>query len=65
MAVREYAYVLAVKRQGVTPGRNLGSGQLATMCPACPHPDINMAPDWENVPQHLQYVSGQQRQRMS
>lgn len=23
-------------------------GELAVQCPACPHPDINLPPDWNN-----------------
>lgn len=25
-----------------------GKGELATVCPACPQPEINLPPGWEN-----------------
>ncbi|KAF9487213.1 hypothetical protein BDN71DRAFT_1405048, partial [Pleurotus eryngii] len=27
-----------------------GQGELAFKCPACPHPEINLPPDWEKAP---------------
>lgn len=29
-------------------------GQLAVLCPACPQPDINLAPGWELAPEDKQ-----------
>ena len=29
-------------------------GKCAVLCPACPHPDINMPDGWEEVPEEKQ-----------
>lgn len=29
------------------------AGELAVLCPACPHPDINLPPNWENASDDL------------
>ncbi len=29
-------------------------GDLAVLCPSCPHPGINLPPDWAQVLPHLQ-----------
>lgn len=31
-------------------------GELAVRCPACPHPDINLPPDWDQVSDELKSV---------
>jgi len=31
-------------------------GELAVWCPACPHPSINLPPNWELAPEDKQYV---------
>jgi len=31
-------------------------GECAVVCPACPHPGINMPDGWENVPEDKQWV---------
>jgi len=32
-------------------------GELAVMCPSCPHPSINLPDNWEEVPAALKYGS--------
>ncbi|KAF9505571.1 hypothetical protein BS47DRAFT_1374298 [Hydnum rufescens UP504] len=32
------------------------SGELAILCPACPHPTVNLPNDWKNVPASSQYL---------
>ncbi|EIW58987.1 uncharacterized protein TRAVEDRAFT_124302 [Trametes versicolor FP-101664 SS1] len=31
-------------------------GELVVRCPACPHPDINLPPDWDQVSDELKYM---------
>ncbi|KAJ7740989.1 hypothetical protein B0H14DRAFT_3515409 [Mycena olivaceomarginata] len=31
-------------------------GEVALLCPACPHPGINLPPDWDKVPVHLRFL---------
>ncbi|KAI9056786.1 hypothetical protein FKP32DRAFT_1615644 [Trametes sanguinea] len=31
-------------------------GELAVRCPACPHPDINLPPNWETVSDDLKFL---------
>ena len=31
-------------------------GELAVQCPACPHPSINLPPNWELAPEDKWYV---------
>lgn len=37
--------------KGTTPG------ELALLCPACPHPGINLPPSWDSVPDDHAYVA--------
>lgn len=31
-------------------------GELAVMCPACPHPTINLPTNWTSAPKESEYV---------
>jgi hypothetical protein len=31
-------------------------GELAVMCPSCPHPGINLPDGWEEAPEDQRYV---------
>jgi hypothetical protein len=31
-------------------------GELAVLCPSCPHPSINLPDGWEKTPSTSQYV---------
>lgn len=31
-------------------------GELAVLCPACPHPGKNLPSDWGNAAPHIKYV---------
>ena len=56
MAVREWDFVTACNRHGVKPGPEMVARSLATLCPACPQPGINMDPDWKDRPPDQQCV---------
>ncbi|KAI1787177.1 hypothetical protein LXA43DRAFT_896623 [Ganoderma leucocontextum] len=47
IAVRTYNFVRACRRAGVEPRAELPVGCLAVLCPACPQPNHNMRPGWE------------------
>lgn len=47
---REVEFVMSLKRSGQEAEKELEPGSLATLCPACPQPGINMDPDWQNAP---------------
>lgn len=36
--------------------KDLDDGSLAVECPACPHPERNLPPEWENVDEDRAYV---------
>jgi hypothetical protein len=35
---------------------NTKLGDLAVQCPTCPRADVNLPPDYQDVPQNIQYV---------
>ena len=39
-------------------------GECVVMCPACPHPGINMPEGWEKVPEDKQWVWSEDMERM-
>ncbi|RDX43436.1 hypothetical protein OH76DRAFT_1458396 [Lentinus brumalis] len=47
-AEREFLFVRSTKRADLPPERGLQPGALATLCPACPQPGINMDPRYES-----------------
>ncbi|KAI0338086.1 hypothetical protein BDW22DRAFT_1338518 [Trametopsis cervina] len=46
-AIRQHHFIKLCMRKGVTPSRGLEYGSLATLCPACPHIDVNISPQWQ------------------
>ncbi len=58
--VAQWRFLKRLKRagRGHDPSGVQGTkpGELAVPCPACPHPDINLPPNWEDVSDDLQYV---------
>jgi hypothetical protein len=52
--VRERQHLKMLKRAGrahVLSGvKGTKFGELALICPACPHPNINLPPDWNDRP---------------
>ena len=50
--VREWRMILMMKRggRGHDPGGVSGTqlGECAVLCPACPHPGINIPDNWHN-----------------
>ncbi|KAI0345239.1 hypothetical protein BDW22DRAFT_1470267 [Trametopsis cervina] len=46
-AIRQYQFIKLCRRKGVLPSRTLEYGSLATLCPACPHIDVNISPEWQ------------------
>lgn len=55
-----YRHCIMLKRGG--QGHDLEgavatkAGELAVLCPACPHPGINLPNDWENASPEQRYV---------
>ncbi|KAI1791116.1 hypothetical protein LXA43DRAFT_872705, partial [Ganoderma leucocontextum] len=56
IAIRTYAFVRACRRAGVEPSAQLPVGSLAVLCPACPQPNHNMRPGWEQRESEYAYV---------
>ncbi|KAH9931367.1 uncharacterized protein B0H18DRAFT_1116521 [Fomitopsis serialis] len=54
-AHRQFHYLQTLKRFAVDVKTKLPPGCLALRCPACPHPDINIDPNWRNRPEGEQY----------
>jgi len=58
--VRQWRYLKDLKRGGASHTSKgvdgLDEGALAIECPACPHPERNLPPDWENAPKEKAYV---------
>ncbi len=48
-AAHEFSFMRATKRADIQPGPSLPPGCLATLCPLCPQPGINMDPKYEQV----------------
>ncbi len=48
--MREFMFLRATRRAGVEPTKTLEPASLAVLCPACPQPDKNMHPNWQNRP---------------
>jgi len=51
--MREWQHLKMLKRAG--RGHTLSGvmGELAVVCPACPHPGINIPLDWEDCPDDI------------
>ncbi|KAF8174153.1 hypothetical protein K438DRAFT_1610202, partial [Mycena galopus ATCC 62051] len=52
---REFRHVMLLKRGGCVTAytgsavEGTQQGELVIECPACPHPDVNLATGWENA----------------
>ncbi|OJT02669.1 hypothetical protein TRAPUB_2484 [Trametes pubescens] len=55
-SMREYRQVRARRRHGVPPGAIPSHGELAVLCPACPQPDMNMRPGWQDREREYRYM---------
>ncbi|KAJ7884172.1 hypothetical protein B0H14DRAFT_2339297 [Mycena olivaceomarginata] len=59
---RQWQHLLLLKRagRGHDPCEDrinaTKPGEVALLCPACPHPGINLPPDWEKAPVHLRFL---------
>ncbi|TFK58299.1 hypothetical protein BDN72DRAFT_782273, partial [Pluteus cervinus] len=57
--VREWRHLKMMKRAGrghiVNGIATATQGQCAVLCPACPHPGINLPPDYQNAPNNWIY----------
>lgn len=66
--VREWHHVRLMKRsgRGHTPLgiSGAGDGECAVLCPACPHPEKNLPPDWKQANKSKQYVLSTARKGM-
>ncbi|KAG6836052.1 hypothetical protein H0H93_011949 [Arthromyces matolae] len=58
--VRQWRNLTMLKRsgrghdpQGIP---NTGKGECAVLCPACPHPGINLLPDWDSAPEDKRFL---------
>ncbi|KAJ3500512.1 hypothetical protein NMY22_g19238 [Coprinellus aureogranulatus] len=59
--VHEWRHMKMIKRAGrahdpLRPPSETKEGECALLCPPCPHPNINMAPGWENEPKATMYL---------
>ena len=51
--VREWRHLKMLKRTGqghLLRLEDAGEGSCAVLCPACPHPGINLPLNWKEVP---------------
>lgn len=60
--VHEWRHLKMLKRagRGHDPERDCSQtreGECALLCPACPHPGINMPEGWEDEPAETKYVA--------
>ncbi|KAI0682452.1 hypothetical protein BC835DRAFT_1235178, partial [Cytidiella melzeri] len=55
-ASHHYQYLCLLKWNGLSVSRNIPSGSLAVLCPACPQPGINMDPTWRERPLDKRYL---------
>lgn len=55
--MREWQNLKMLKRAGrghtQSGVKGTQAGELALMCPACPHPGINLPPDWMYCPDDI------------
>ena len=58
--VRQWRHLKQIKRGGgghsLSNLASVPAGAFALECPACPHPDRNLPPDWAEAPDELKYV---------
>ncbi|KAJ7676102.1 hypothetical protein B0H14DRAFT_3537005 [Mycena olivaceomarginata] len=59
---RQWQHLLLLKRagRGHDPCEDrinaTKAGEIALLCPACPHPGINLPPEWYTAPPHLRFL---------
>ncbi|KAH9919145.1 hypothetical protein B0H21DRAFT_713026 [Amylocystis lapponica] len=56
ISMREFTFLRAARRAGVSPTRNLPPRSLAVLCPACPQPSMNMDPSWQMRAPEEEYI---------
>ena len=58
--VRQWRHIKDLKRGGAghtsVAVDDLDGGALAIECPACPHPEQNLPPDWDKAPEDKAYA---------
>ncbi|KAF9545568.1 hypothetical protein CPC08DRAFT_769836 [Agrocybe pediades] len=58
--VREWRHIRLLKRMArghaASGVRGTAEGECAVICPACPHPGINLPPDWRQRPEKDQWL---------
>ncbi|KAJ3543012.1 hypothetical protein NMY22_g3295 [Coprinellus aureogranulatus] len=59
--VHEWRHMKMIKRAGRAhdphrPPSEMKEGECGLLCPPCPHPNINMAPGWEDEPEATRYL---------
>ena len=58
---RQFAHLKMLKRAGrgafLDGVAGTAAGELAVVCPACPHPNVNLPENWESMPSTEQYVN--------
>lgn len=59
--IRQWGHLKMLKRAGRGHDPDgvdgTGEGELAVLCPACPHPGKNLPNNWQNAPANVQQVS--------
>ena len=56
--IREWRHLKMLKRSGYGHLKDEDERQshsCALLCPACPHPEINLPPNWENPPKEKRF----------
>lgn len=56
--MRDFMFLQATRRAGIDPTSAPPPRSLAMLCLACPHSNINMAPNWNKLPWAASYVLG-------
>jgi hypothetical protein len=59
--MREWRHIVMLKRGGrgndsVRPVAETTPGEIAVVCPACPHPGVNLPADWESASAENRYI---------
>ncbi|KAF8903392.1 hypothetical protein CPB85DRAFT_1377090 [Mucidula mucida] len=59
-SIRQWRHLKLLKRAGRGHAPNgvagTGLGELVVACPACPHPDRNLPPDWESISAEKRFI---------